>query len=358
MQGGPVKFPAFHDAFDSWQKVADLNPDFVLFIGDFIYVDHPHYIDQTPEAYAIRYRQSFSEQSYQNNARKLPSMFMYDDHEIVDNWDAYDDLATGGKSICFETSRCFNSTTMYVSAMEMYRKYLGNTNPPTKWNTTSQQNPDVELFYDYTYGDNAFFVADNRGFRSINTVVMSSPTKNFLGPAQLAAVFSWLLANNATAVFKFLMIPASFTNFINPAKLDWKTGGGDDGYSVFPVEREKLISFIQTNNIRNVFILTGDVHVPFAIKIRENLYEFSSSPMGGFAAQDNAFESASPVKLDHPDAAYQWSDEEYVSYWGNAASYISLVTVNSTARPATLKIEYFKNPNLAVPLYARHFTEI
>jgi phosphodiesterase/alkaline phosphatase D-like protein len=360
MQVGHIKFPAFHAPFDSWQKVADLNPDFVFFIGDFIYIDHPHYIGSSPGDYAIRYQQAFGERSFQANARKLPTMFMYDDHEITDNWDAHDDIPTGGKSICFESYRCFDSTTMFHSGIQEFRRYLGDTNPPSRWNSTDQSDPDVELYFDYNYGDLTFFVADNRGFRSHNTANYSDPMKDFLGGKQLDAVLQWLNETNSSATFKFLLIPGALTNFINPSELDWKTGGGCDGYSVFPAEREHLISYIETNNIRNVFVLTGDVHIPYAIKIRDDppIYEFSSSPMGGFASQSDAFDPSKPYPLDHPDSALEWHDTSTINTVGNPAAFVSRATIDSVTSPARLTIEYFKLPNLDTPLYERVFTAI
>ena len=63
------------------------------------------------------------------------------------------------------------------------------------------------------------------------------------------------------------------------------SGGGDDAatikkddaWTVFLKEREELIEFWDGLD-KGVFVLTGDLHNSFAIKITDNVYEFASGP--------------------------------------------------------------------------------
>ncbi|MEM7395210.1 MAG: alkaline phosphatase D family protein, partial [Verrucomicrobiota bacterium] len=74
---------------------------------------------------------------------------------------------------------------------------------------------------------------------------------------------------------------ASSVNFMIP-----HVGGGghhfdaatkDDAWTVFLDERETLISFWESLG-KNVFVLTGDLHNSFAIKISDRVWEFASGP--------------------------------------------------------------------------------
>jgi hypothetical protein len=51
----------------------------------------------------------------------------------------------------------------------------------------------------------------------------------------------------------------------------------DDAWTVFLKEREELIEFWDGLD-KGVFVLTGDLHNSFAIKITDNVYEFASGP--------------------------------------------------------------------------------
>ena len=63
------------------------DPDFSMFIGDFIYADHPYYASFDSEFYYRKYRNVIGDPSMTNLLTAVPSVFMFDDHEFDDNWD-------------------------------------------------------------------------------------------------------------------------------------------------------------------------------------------------------------------------------------------------------------------------------
>ena len=52
----------------------------------------------------------------------------------------------------------------------------------------------------------------------------------------------------------------------------------DDAWTVFLREREELIDFCDARSQQQFFVLTGDLHNSFAIKITDNVWEFASGP--------------------------------------------------------------------------------
>jgi hypothetical protein len=54
----------------------------------------------------------------------------------------------------------------------------------------------------------------------------------------------------------------------------------DDAWTVFLAEREELIAFCEQRAPQQFFVLTGDLHNSFAIKVTRNLWEFASGPAG------------------------------------------------------------------------------
>jgi hypothetical protein len=85
-----------------------------LFLGDFIYLDVPwHDVAGPGEEWKLRhrYRHMFSEETVQRTLGSVPFVWMFDDHEIADNF-VSDEL-----------------TDTYTRAIGEWRKFVGNRNP-------------------------------------------------------------------------------------------------------------------------------------------------------------------------------------------------------------------------------------
>jgi hypothetical protein len=52
----------------------------------------------------------------------------------------------------------------------------------------------------------------------------------------------------------------------------------DDAWTVFLEEREDLIQFFEERKQKQFFMMTGDLHNSFAIKVTSNVWEFASGP--------------------------------------------------------------------------------
>ncbi|KAJ8097256.1 PhoD-like phosphatase-domain-containing protein [Lipomyces tetrasporus] len=66
--------------------VTSRNVEFVLFLGDFIYIDLPHRFGWTTGDYYKAYRQVYSSPSWSSQLFALPWLHIYDDHEITNDW--------------------------------------------------------------------------------------------------------------------------------------------------------------------------------------------------------------------------------------------------------------------------------
>lgn len=80
-------------------------------------------------------------------------------------------------------------------------------------------------------------------------------TKGMLGPTQLAWLKARLLASTAT------------WKIISSTKKTYKYNTGDNGdtFAFYTAERDNLLAYIKSNNIKGVVWLTGDWHVPSVI---------------------------------------------------------------------------------------------
>jgi len=126
-----------------------------------------------------------------------------------------------------------------------------------------------------------FFLIDTRTHRDLHDVTKpADPSRSMLGAAQLR----WLMDSMRQSDADFFFI-ASTVNFMVPhvgaggAALDRNQAAAkDDAWTVFLHEREKLIRFWTDEIRRPVFVMTGDLHNSFAIRVTDNVWEFASAP--------------------------------------------------------------------------------
>ena len=120
-----------------------------------------------------------------------------------------------------------------------------------------------------------FFYLDTRTHRQMhNTRRPAQKGLSMLGRRQK----TWLLDGLRASKADFLFVISS-VNFMVP-----HVGGGkvratnkDDAWTVFLDEREKLIKAFDSIG-KPVFVLTGDLHNSFVIKITNRVWEFASGP--------------------------------------------------------------------------------
>ncbi|KAH8732112.1 PhoD-like phosphatase-domain-containing protein, partial [Phaeosphaeriaceae sp. PMI808] len=81
----PLEFPGMKH-LARW--IPELSPYFMLFLGDFIYVDVPHRQGKDLETYRREYRQVYSSPSWPAVSNNLPWVHVIDDHEIHNDWNS------------------------------------------------------------------------------------------------------------------------------------------------------------------------------------------------------------------------------------------------------------------------------
>jgi hypothetical protein len=133
-------------------------------------------------------------------------------------------------------------------------------------------------FSNFRVGNVEFYLLDTRSVRDMqDTNNPNKPGTSLLGRRQR----EWLMngMKNSDADFFFL---ASSVNVTIPHQ--GPPGGGvienkDDAWTAFLEEREQMIRFWDSLG-RPVFIMTGDLHNSWAVKITDRVWEFASGPLG------------------------------------------------------------------------------
>ncbi|MCH8147611.1 MAG: alkaline phosphatase D family protein [Planctomycetes bacterium] len=122
-----------------------------------------------------------------------------------------------------------------------------------------------------------FFFLDTRTFREMHDVrTPAAKGRTMLGARQKA----WLKENMASSDADYFFVISSVNMMIphvGGTGAPIPTANKDDAWTVFLDEREELIHYWDSLG-KPVFVLTGDLHNSFAIKITDRVWEFASGP--------------------------------------------------------------------------------
>ena len=243
--------------------IPQLQPYFMLFLGDFIYVDVPFRQGSDKEAYRREYRQVYASPDWHNASVRLPWIHVLGTtHEIANDWHS-------------------NTTGVYAAAVDPWQYYHVSVNPPRVRSN--------ETYFTFTQGPATFFLMDTRRYRSPNPHIdFSDPSKTMLGKTQLEDLISFLQAPVPQGVYwKFVISSVPFTK-------NWRFGE-EDVWGGFLVERRKILEAMWDVGAKGgvgLAILSGDRHEFAATAfpppkggrwpLSTTVHEFSTSPLSMF----------------------------------------------------------------------------
>ncbi|KAL2810199.1 PhoD-like phosphatase-domain-containing protein [Aspergillus granulosus] len=204
------------------------SPSFMLFLGDFIYIDVPQRFGSSVAHYRSEYRRVYSSPSWSPSAINLPWIHTLDDHEIANDWNHG------------------NTTPPYPAAIDPYLHYHASVNPPAPDPKIENTKASYTIF---TNGPAAFFLTDTRSYRS-------PEEETILGKAQLASLLDFL-ARPEPAHIRWKIISSSV-----PFTRNWHAGTSDT-WGGFLSERATVFAAMraaQRNLGIRIVLLSGDRH--------------------------------------------------------------------------------------------------
>ena len=253
----PLSMPGFRH-LASW--IPSLNASFMLFLGDFIYVDVPRRLGSDLETYRREYRQVYNSPDWPSVSEDLPWIHVLDDHEIANDWDG-------------------NTTAPYPVAVDPWRLYHTSINPPPVSPGAS--------YFQFVHGPASFFLMDTRRYRSPSQALpANSSDKSMLGPDQLSHLLSFLSRREPEGVkWKFIISSIPFTR-------NWRFGSTDTWANYLHERQAILEAMWSVAPGTGIVILSGDRHEfaatafppPEGSKwpVSATVHEFSTSPLSMF----------------------------------------------------------------------------
>ena len=260
----PLSHPLSVPGFQALAVVKDyFQAQFMLFLGDFIYIDVPRRLGDSPETYRREYRQIYASPDWPAASGSLPWIHVLDDHEIENDWDR-------------------NTSVPYPAAVDPWHHYHTSVNPPAVRKGST--------YFSFTQGPASYFLLDTRRYRNPSASANATDAeKSMLGKEQLQDLLHWLKATPPLGVrWKFVVSSVPFTR-------NWRLNSGDT-WSGYLVERQRILEAMwdvgaSTQGV-GVVVLSGDRHEFAATELvppeggkwpaQASAMEFSCSPLNMF----------------------------------------------------------------------------
>ena len=229
-------------AYEIYDAMADMNVDFMIWMGDNVYLREVDWNSHT--GVIQRYTHDRSLPELQRFLASTHHYAIWDDHDFGPN----------------DSDRAYWMKDKTLEAFKLF------------WANPSYGTDDLKgAISFFNYADADFFLLDNRTYRAPNQ--LKADHKSQLGEKQL----QWLLDNlvSSVAKFKFVVLGGQFLS----------TSEEYESYSNygFKEERQKIIDFIYENDLTNVIFLTGDVHFSEISVLRDKgkptIWDLTSSPL-------------------------------------------------------------------------------
>ncbi|PIG81245.1 alkaline phosphatase [Aspergillus arachidicola] len=268
-----------------------LRPAFMLFLGDFIYIDVPQRFGSSVSHYRSEYRRVYSSPSWyshgDNPAIDLPWIHTLDDHEIENDW------SKG------------NNTAPYLAAADPYIHYHVSVNPPIP--ATPFAKPENTTYFSFINGPASFFMLDTRTYRS----EPAQPNSTILGSAQLQSLLAYLSRPEPAEVrWKIVASSVPFTK-------NWRVGTTDT-WGGFLNERRTVFEAMwhaeRELGIR-IILLSGDRHEFGATRFPDPTFDYTPDELLPDTAGEGLHEfSVGPLSMFYlPIRTYHQTDNEDVT---------------------------------------------
>jgi alkaline phosphatase D len=265
-----------HGYFSAYRHLADEQPDLAVFLGDYIYeyveTRHPvvrHHSDGVEardlRTYRNRYAQYRTDPDLQRLHAEVPALMTWDDHEVQND---YADMW----SQTFDDPQDFLERR--AAAYQAYYEHM-----PLRPSLSRPNGPNMRVYDRFTFGDLAeFSVLDGRQYRSKPACYAqgkkarghlesnkSCPERleegrSLLGMAQEA----WLRDGLSASKSRWNIIAQDVLMAELRQKMDdGETGYWTDDWNGFPACRARLLRHIHDAKVKNVVVLSGDIHAFF-----------------------------------------------------------------------------------------------
>jgi len=162
--------------------------------------------------------------------------------------------------------------------VEVVDKNTLRLSPPADADGSATYSVARRSYFKMRVANSDFFFVDTRSYRMMHdTADRGKVGRTMLGETQKAWLKSEMAASDADFFFLVSTVNFSISHVGGTGNANISEVNKDDAWTAFLWEREDLIKFWDDLG-KPVFVLTGDLHNSFAIKVTDRVWEFASGP--------------------------------------------------------------------------------
>ncbi len=317
----------YFNAYDVIRKRNDV--DMVIHLGDYIYEDGikrgPAALDTIhrrtfPEYDAfdlVSYRQRYAwyhlDPSLRELHRQYPMVVIWDDHEFANDafadTSAYHHPATQG-----------TWAARKANAIRVYKEWIPMRVDTAKFDIINWEQK-IGNLADIIYTEDRIHKIDAKTpeqaiqlLTNKDNLAFDTPDKPMHGQRQMEWIAQSL--KNSTSTWKVLANQVVFSPFVYKQAIlgfpfPWHSAAGWDMY---PLDRKKILDTINTYDIKNFVVLSGDIHIAMMFDIPNGLIPYNPSTGAGSAGVEFVGDNVVPGGIFGGMQSYMYGNNTHLRY--------------------------------------------
>jgi alkaline phosphatase D len=279
-----------HGYFSGYRHLADENPQFVVFLGDYIYetieerrpIVRRHsdgIVAATLPTYRNRYAQYRLDPDLQRLHAEVPALVTWDDHEVQNDY-------------ANKWSETFDEPEQFLlRRAAAYRAFYEHM--PLRPILSRPEGPVMRIYDRFAFGDLAqISLIDGRQYRSREACYgppnkggthletdAACPERRDAGRTMMGfAQETWLYSTLAHSKAQWNLVAQDVLMAQVRVKQNNDYAFSTDDWDGYPANRNRLLKLIQDTRVSNPIVLSGDIHSFFANDLRLD-FDDQTSPI-------------------------------------------------------------------------------
>jgi alkaline phosphatase D len=335
--------------------------DLVVHLGDYVYEygvpsnggfrDQPGSVPDyfasemvTLDRYRLQHALYKSDEGLQAAHAAFPWVVTWDDHEVENNY---------ANLVAEASSQTPTPEEFLVRRANAYRAYYEHM--PLR-RTSVPRGPDMQLYRRLTFGDLAEFnVLDTRQFRDDQAAgdgqdppnpASLDPGRTLTGDAQERWLLDGLAASSAT--WNVL------AQQIFMAQWDFDTGDGQrfsmDSWDGYVGSRNRILGFVAERDVRDLVVITGDVHSNWANELKADFADPESETLG-VEFVGTSITSGGDGADTNPSSEAIVAENPHIKFFNGQRGYVRCTLTPSAWQSDYRVVPYVTEPG--APIYTR-----
>jgi alkaline phosphatase D len=327
--------------FNPYDRIKESNDiDFVIHVGDYIYEDgfkiggvdtikrrtFPEFDAYDIPSYRLRYSWYHLDPSLRNLHQQYPMVVIWDDHEFAN--DAFADTSSNHRPATQGTW-----AARKANAIRVFKEWIPMREDTSKVNIIAfKQNIGnlADIIYtedriekfdvnDAQQGTNLLFNVDNISYDTPNRTMHGFRQMDWMCSELKKSTAKWkILANQV--VFSTYVLKGSFLGQVFPIHQA-------AGWDMYPLERKRVIDTVNFYNIKNMVVLSGDIHVAMAFDVPSGTVPYDATTGAGSAGVEFVCDNVVSGGIFGGMESYMYTNNKHLKYVNPKSTGYTIVNI-------------------------------